>query len=119
MVPAEPVFDSEKDAEGMAPPAPVVEDAEEGSMGFGDDTLEMRLFLEDSRGLVDDTTGSGRGGVGVGVDVAVAEAVVAVAVVVKTSGVVAAAEFWLWACCICWYTSNSSICLRSSLRVRP
>ena len=98
MVPAEPVLDSEKDAEGMAPPAPVVEDAEEGSMGFGDDTLEMRLFLEDSRGLVDDTTGSGRGGVGVGVEVAVA---VAVAVEVNRSGV-AAAEFWLWACCICW-----------------
>lgn len=88
MVPAEPV-DSEKDAEGMTPPAPVVEDAEEGSMGFGDDTLEMRLFLEDSRGLADDTTGSGRGEVGVGVEeVAVAE--------------VAAAEFWPWACCICW-----------------
>lgn len=99
MVPAEPV-DSENDAEGMAPPAPVVEDAEEGLMGFGDDTLEMRLFLEDSRGLVDDTTGSGRGGVGVGVEVAVAVAV-AVAVEVKTSGV-AAAEFWPWACCICW-----------------
>ena len=102
MVPAEPVFDSEKDAEGMAPPAPVVEDAEEGSMGFGDDTLEMRLFLEDSRGLADDTTGSGRGEVGVGVEeVAVAEVAAAVAVVVKRSGV-AAAEFWPWACCICW-----------------